>query len=129
MRYYLDSPPIIYLVEQVQPYATAVRGKLSAPGLTLITSELTRLECRVIARKQANAELAAANTKLQAAEYHRLAQLPLTTFCPLHLWIDATNIVVMAIVLLILAIVSFIAILTPALRARKINPIQEVRAC
>jgi uncharacterized protein len=47
MRYYLDSAPIIYLVEQVQPYATAVRGKLSAQGLTLITSELTRLECRV----------------------------------------------------------------------------------
>jgi predicted nucleic acid-binding protein len=47
MRYYLDSAPIIYLVEQAQPYATAVRGKLSAQGLTLITSELTRLECRV----------------------------------------------------------------------------------
>src|SRR5215475_5377849 len=47
MRYYLDSAPIIYLVEQVRPYATAVRGKLSAQGLTIITSELTRLECRV----------------------------------------------------------------------------------
>ena len=47
MRYYLDSAPIIYLVEQAQPYATSVRGKLSAQGLTLITSELTRLECRV----------------------------------------------------------------------------------
>ena len=47
MRYYLDSAPIIYLVEQAQPYASAVRRKLSAEGLTLITSELTRLECRV----------------------------------------------------------------------------------
>ena len=47
MRYYLDSAPIIFLVEQAQPYATAVRRKLSAQGLTLITSELTRMECRV----------------------------------------------------------------------------------
>ena len=47
MRYYLDSAPIIYLVEQVQPYASAVRSKLAAQGSTLITSELTRLECRV----------------------------------------------------------------------------------
>jgi len=47
MRYYLDSAPIIYLVEQVLLYASAVRSKLSAQGLILITSELTRLECRV----------------------------------------------------------------------------------
>lgn len=47
MRYYPDSAPIIYLVEQVQPYASGVRRKLSAQGLTLITSEFTRLECRV----------------------------------------------------------------------------------
>ncbi|MBO0798451.1 MAG: type II toxin-antitoxin system VapC family toxin [Blastocatellia bacterium] len=47
MRYYLDSSPIIYLVEQVQPYASELRRKLSAQGLVLITSELARLECRV----------------------------------------------------------------------------------
>ena len=57
MRYYLDSAPIIYLVEQVQPYATAVRGKLSAQGLTLITSELTRLECRVKPLRNGDAAL------------------------------------------------------------------------
>jgi predicted nucleic acid-binding protein len=47
MRLYLDSPPIIYLVEQVQEYASSVRERLSAPGLILIASELSRLECRV----------------------------------------------------------------------------------
>lgn len=47
MRYYLDAAPIIYLVEQMQPFASVVRGKLAAPGLTLVSSELTRLECRV----------------------------------------------------------------------------------
>ena len=57
MRYYLDSAPIIYLVEQVQSYASAVRGKLSAQGLTLITSELTRLECRIKPLRNGDAAL------------------------------------------------------------------------
>jgi predicted nucleic acid-binding protein len=57
MRYYLDAAPIIYLVEQMQPFATAVRGKLAAPGLTLVTSELTRLECRVLPLRNGNTKL------------------------------------------------------------------------
>jgi uncharacterized protein len=57
MRYYLDSAPIIYLVEQVQPYASAVRRKLSAQGSVLITSELTRLECRVKQLRDGDAAL------------------------------------------------------------------------
>ena len=47
MRYYLDAVPIIYLVEQRQPYATALRRKLATVGIVPITSELARLECRV----------------------------------------------------------------------------------
>jgi predicted nucleic acid-binding protein len=47
MRYYLDSAPIIYLVEQALPYALTLKHKLSTPGLSLITCELTRLECRI----------------------------------------------------------------------------------
>jgi predicted nucleic acid-binding protein len=47
MRYYLDASPIIYLVEQRQPFATAVRRKLATAGIFPITSELARLECRV----------------------------------------------------------------------------------
>jgi uncharacterized protein len=47
MRYYLDSAPIIYLIEQRQPFATSVRSKLAGTGIIPITSELARLECRV----------------------------------------------------------------------------------
>ena len=47
MRYYLDAAPIIYLIEQSQPFATAIRSKLAAQGVDPITSELARLECRV----------------------------------------------------------------------------------
>jgi predicted nucleic acid-binding protein len=47
MRYYLDSAPIIYDIEDTPPFAAAVDAKLSVAGLTLITSEMARLECRV----------------------------------------------------------------------------------
>ena len=47
MRYYLDAAPIIYLIEQSQPFATAIRSKLATLGVVPITSELARLECRV----------------------------------------------------------------------------------
>jgi predicted nucleic acid-binding protein len=57
MRYYLDTAPIIYLVEQIQPYATAVRNKLATPGLVLVTSELARLESRVLPVRTGNSIL------------------------------------------------------------------------
>ncbi|MBS1786132.1 MAG: type II toxin-antitoxin system VapC family toxin [Acidobacteria bacterium] len=47
MRYYLDAAPIIYLIEQRQPYASLVRSQLASTGIIPITSELSRLECRV----------------------------------------------------------------------------------
>jgi ABC-type lipoprotein release transport system permease subunit len=42
--------------------------------------------------------------------------------------IEATNIAVMAGVLSVLALVSFTAVLAPALRARKVDPNQVLRA-
>jgi predicted nucleic acid-binding protein len=57
MRYYLDAAPIIYLIEQSQPFATAVRSKLAAPGIVPITSELARLECRVKPMRDGNQAL------------------------------------------------------------------------
>ena len=57
MRYYLDATPIIYLVEQRQPFATAIRSKLATPGIVPITSELARLECRVKPMRDGNLTL------------------------------------------------------------------------
>jgi uncharacterized protein len=57
MLYYLDAAPIIYLVEQVQPFATAVRSKLSVQGVAVLTSEMTRLECRVKPLRNGDAAL------------------------------------------------------------------------
>ncbi len=47
MRIYLDSPPLIYLVENVVPYASTLAVRLAAPDVNQVCSELSRLECRV----------------------------------------------------------------------------------
>ncbi|MCB0195235.1 MAG: type II toxin-antitoxin system VapC family toxin [Anaerolineae bacterium] len=47
MRVYLDSAPLIYLVENAAPYGSLVMTRLAQPGITQLCSELTRLECRV----------------------------------------------------------------------------------
>jgi uncharacterized protein len=57
MRYYLDAAPIIYLIEQSQPFATAIRRKLAALGVVPLTSELARLECRVKPMRDGNQAL------------------------------------------------------------------------
>jgi predicted nucleic acid-binding protein len=45
-RIYLDSAPIIYLVEHVAPYEQQILALLQSTD-ALVTSELARLECRV----------------------------------------------------------------------------------
>ena len=47
MRVYLDAAPVVYLVEQVEPYASELEKRLSVPGTIQVCSDLTRLECRV----------------------------------------------------------------------------------
>ena len=44
---YLDTAPVIYMVEKVPPWASLVRSRVERTGVTLITSEMTRMECRV----------------------------------------------------------------------------------
>lgn len=47
MRIYLDSAPLIYLVEEVSPYSLVIETRLAATDTTQVCSELSRLECRV----------------------------------------------------------------------------------
>ena len=47
VRIYLDSAPLIYLVENIAPYASTLATRLSASDTTQVCSELSRLECRV----------------------------------------------------------------------------------
>jgi hypothetical protein len=47
MRVYLDSAPIIYLVEDVAPYASHLEARLASLDTIQVGSELSRMECRV----------------------------------------------------------------------------------
>ncbi len=55
MRIYLDSVTVIYLVEQVAPYAALVDARLSRRDVVNVTSDLTRMESRVKPLRDRNA--------------------------------------------------------------------------
>jgi uncharacterized protein len=57
MRLYLDTSPVIYTVEQVSGCTAIVDNALSASGVVLVASELTRMECRVKPLRDGNADL------------------------------------------------------------------------
>jgi len=60
VRVYLDSAPLIYLIENVAPYALVLTRRLAQPGVTQVCSELSRLECRVKPLRDGEADLLAA---------------------------------------------------------------------
>ncbi|MGH7964895.1 MAG: type II toxin-antitoxin system VapC family toxin [Candidatus Binatia bacterium] len=57
MRLYLDTAPVIYTVERVSPYFAAVNARVSVVGVVLITSDLTRMECRIKPLRQGDTTL------------------------------------------------------------------------
>ena len=57
MRIYVDSAVVIYTVEQVAPYAEVVDSRLSALDAVIVTSDLTRMECRVKPLREEKAAL------------------------------------------------------------------------
>lgn len=56
-RTYLDAAPVIYSVQQVAPYAVRVDPRLAAPGVVLVASELTRMECLIQPLRMGNGAL------------------------------------------------------------------------
>ena len=60
MRVYLDSAPIIYIVENIAPYTAQLRQRLSESETVQVCSDLTRLECRVKPVKDGNQALVTA---------------------------------------------------------------------
>jgi predicted nucleic acid-binding protein len=51
MKVYFDSCIVIYLVEKREPFRTRIRGqfhRLTVPHSTVVYTDLTRLECRVM---------------------------------------------------------------------------------
>lgn len=60
MRVYMDSAPIIHLVEDVVPYVQTLEARLFVPGTIQLCSDLTRLECRVKPMQEGQTALLAA---------------------------------------------------------------------
>ena len=60
MRIYLDAMIVIYAVEDIAPYAASIDTRLVVPNVVQVTSELTRLECRVKPVREKDARLLAA---------------------------------------------------------------------
>ena len=59
MRVYLDTAPVIYVVEQVRDLVAVVEDRLNKPDAVLVASDLTRMECRVKPLKDGDTELLA----------------------------------------------------------------------
>jgi predicted nucleic acid-binding protein len=57
LRLYLDAAPVIYLVQDVEPYASRTRAILNAEDATIVASDLTRLECCVKPMRIGDAQL------------------------------------------------------------------------
>lgn len=57
MNIYLDTMILIYVVEDVETYSEKFTSKYYAKEYIFVTSELTRLECRVKPIKQNSQEL------------------------------------------------------------------------
>ncbi len=56
-RYYLDTAPVIYSVEQIPVFGAVVDARLSATDAILVASDLTRMECRVKPLRTGDIEL------------------------------------------------------------------------
>ena len=57
MRLYLDACPVIYLVQEAQPWFPTVDRRVRQPGVKLVVSDLTRMECHVKPLREANAKV------------------------------------------------------------------------
>lgn len=56
-RVYVEASPVIYLVQQMLPWWTNIEARLSAPGIVVVSSELTRMECLVLPLRTNNGTL------------------------------------------------------------------------
>ena len=76
---YLDTSPIIYLVEASSPFHGVVASRLLAhgtdPSAALVTSRLTRLECRTKPLRDDNTTLLAEYERFFAARRLLLVEL------------------------------------------------------
>lgn len=76
---YLDTCCIIYLIESSGPFHAAVVQRVAAhgttPGAMLVTSRLSRLECRIKPLREASTDLLARYEAFFTAQRFRLVEI------------------------------------------------------
>jgi len=75
MRIYLDTAPIIYLVEEKEPFREKVISHLRGKNATLQTSEMARLESRVKPMREKDDVLLAAYDEFFAEDFKQIIEL------------------------------------------------------
>ena len=80
MRIYVDTPPVIYSVQQVVPFAQKVSQRLAASGVLIVTSELVRMECLVLPLRNGDNQLVADFDTWFALQVNELVQFSSTVF-------------------------------------------------
>ena len=78
MRYYLDSAPLIYLIEEVEPYSSKLEARLASNEVIQLCSELSRLECRVKPWREGKVNLVAAFDSYFKHVIHEIVPLSAT---------------------------------------------------
>ncbi len=74
IRIYLDSAPVIYLVERVEPYYAALQTAIHWDDL-LVVSHLTRMECRILPMRTGDRQLLAEYDAFFASQIREIALL------------------------------------------------------
>ena len=75
MRVYLDAAPVIYLIQTIPPLAATVEAYIAGPGVEVVVSDLTRLECRVKPMRDADATLLSQFDQFFSAAVHEIVPL------------------------------------------------------
>jgi len=75
MRLYLDASPVIYVVQEVEPWAAAVEARIAEDGVETVVSDLTRLECRVKPFRDGNAAVLADFDRYFRVDVHEIVSL------------------------------------------------------
>jgi len=76
LRIYLDSAPVIYAIQSVEPFFPSVSQWIGRPDAVLVVSDLTRLECRVPPIRDGNSLLLEAYDEFFSTGVKEIVPLP-----------------------------------------------------
>ncbi len=91
MRLYLDTAPVIYVVEQVPDFSQQILHYIQKPDIELVVSDLTWMECRVKPLAENNETLLADYDKFFSQLLWKLSSFPEESWNALHTSVHNTT--------------------------------------